>query len=159
MHIALCRIPNYSFIVLACCGIGLDIDTQRTIKFQFESKREKLVLVSCKWATHRRKRTHIVASSFSGFSLSPPSTPSASRSAATPASLSRSCCSLSPSISRSEACFAILNFSVSSLKISAAWFVGLCCERVWLWFALSVWWVRESWAREDWRDCRCCVRN
>lgn len=101
----------------------------------------------------------MVASSFSGFSLSPPSTPSASRSAATPASRSRSCCSRSPSISRSEACFAILNFSVSSLRISAAWLVGLCWDRVWLWFALSVWCVRESWESEDCRDCRCCVRN
>ena len=105
------------------------------------------------------RETYMVASSLSAFSLSPPSTPSASRSAATPASRSRSCCSLSPSISRSEACFAILNFSVSSLKISAAWFVGLCCDKVWLWFALRVGWVRESCVSEDFRDCRCCDRN
>ena len=37
--------------------------------------------------------------------------------------------------------------------------VGLCCERVWLWLALRVWWVRESCASEDLRDCRCCERN
>jgi len=56
MHIALCRIPNNGFVVLACCSIGLDINTQRAVEFQFESRREKLVLASCKWATQRREK-------------------------------------------------------------------------------------------------------
>jgi hypothetical protein len=30
---------------------------------------------------------------------------------------------------------------------------------VWLWFALRVWCVRESWEREDWRVWRCWVRK
>jgi hypothetical protein len=30
---------------------------------------------------------------------------------------------------------------------------------VWLWFALRVWWVRDSWLSEDLRDWRCCERN
>jgi hypothetical protein len=37
MHIALCRIPDNSFIVLSSCGISFDIDTESAVEFQLQS--------------------------------------------------------------------------------------------------------------------------
>ena len=138
VHIALGRIPNDGLVVLPRCRVSFNIDAECAVELELQSVVhvsmrivDGLDLLCCRESSHMVMRpTYMVASSLSAFSLSPPSTPSASRSCATPASLSLSCCNLSPSISRSLACFAILNFSVSKRRISAAWFVGLCWESV-----------------------------
>jgi hypothetical protein len=154
MYVALGGIANDSLVVFARCRVGLDVDAEGTVELELQSR----IFVSICASPPMADRTYTVASS-PALGSTPPSTPSSSNSPATPPNLARSLCSLSPSISRSLACFAILNFSVSNLKISAAWFVGLCWLRVWLWFAESVWCVRFSALREDWMERRCWVRN
>ena len=37
MHIALCRIPNDSFVVLARRLVRFDIDTKRAVEFELQS--------------------------------------------------------------------------------------------------------------------------
>jgi hypothetical protein len=171
MNIALCRITNDGFVVLAGRGVRLDVDAERAVEFEFqpvettvshlafaaEEKQVKEREVRTK--KEKKAETYTVASSLGLFSRSPPSTPSASSSASIPPSLPTSCASRSPSISRSLACFAILNFSVSRRRISAAWLVGLCWLSVCEWLAASVWCVRFSCVSVDCRDCRCCERN
>jgi hypothetical protein len=154
VHVALGGIANDSLVVFAGRRIGLDVDAEGAVELELQSR----IHISICASLHMEDSTYTVASS-PALGSTPPSTPSSSNSPATPPNLARSLCSLSPSISRSLACFAILNFSVSSLRISAAWFVGLCWLRVWLWFAESVWCVRFRALREDWMERRCWVRN
>lgn len=37
VHIALCGIPNDSFVVLAGCGVGFDVDTECAVKLQLQT--------------------------------------------------------------------------------------------------------------------------
>jgi hypothetical protein len=105
------------------------------------------------------KNTYTVASSSGPRSLSPPSTPSASNSPRTFPRRESSDCNRSPSMSRSLACLAILNFSVSSFNIVLAWSVGLCWATTWLCCEESVLCVLDSLESVPWRDWRFWERN
>lgn len=161
MDIALCRIPHHSLVVLSCRLVCLDVDAEGAVEFELQSTLLRISICTNNCVNEGgivTTKTYTVASS-PGLSTAPPSTPSSSSSLATFPNRPNSACSLSPSISRSLACFAILNFSVSRRRMSDAWSTALCWLMVWLWFALSVWWVRESWDKDDWREERCWERK
>lgn len=37
VHIALCRVPDDGFVVLACCGVGFDVNAEGAVEFEFEA--------------------------------------------------------------------------------------------------------------------------
>lgn len=39
VHVALCCIADYGFIVLACCFVGFDVNAECAVEFEFESGR------------------------------------------------------------------------------------------------------------------------
>ena len=46
MNVALCRVTNDSFVVLARRSIGLDINAEGAVEFEFESKSREFKLAS-----------------------------------------------------------------------------------------------------------------